>query len=252
MSEKRHSLLATRSGALLPPGSARYWYRLAPVHGIAPINPGDHRVLGVIRAGALHAARSMRNANPSSSENDVGRGPSPERPRPTQDATPPREVEQFVESPPSGPCVHRATLNPRPRVLARGDSVKDCTGSPSWPTPRTLLLMWSQREVIDYALQRRSTLEALRRPGRRLARQEACDADPMLVRAAKHHGEPSSMPCPVCDADDWSICSYVFGEQLGQYSGRIKRTLELEEMAHEFGEFKVVVVEVCRTAAGTT
>ena len=77
-----------------------------------------------------------------------------------------------------------------------GDSVKDCTGSPSWPTPRTLLLMWSQREVIDYALQRRSTLQALRRPGRRLARQEACDADPMLIRAAKHHGEPSSMPLP--------------------------------------------------------
>ena len=142
-------------------------------------------------------------------------------------------------------CVHRATLNPRPGVLARGDSVKDCTGSPSWPTPRTLLLMWSQREVIDYALQRRSTLQALRRPGRRLARQEACDADPMLLRAAKHHGEPSSINCPVCDADELVNLQYVFGDQLGQYSGRIKQTTQLEEMAHEFGEFKVVVVEVC-------
>ena len=118
-------------------------------------------------------------------------------------------------------------------------------GSPSWPTPRTLLLMWSQREVIDYALQRRSTLQALRRPGRRLARQEACDADPMLLRAARHHGEPSSIDCPVCDADELVNLQYVFGDQLGQYSGRIKQTTELEEMAHEFGEFKVVVVEVC-------
>ena len=105
--------------------------------------------------------------------------------------------------------------------------------------------MWSQREVIDYALQRRSTLEALRRPGRRLARQEACDADPLLVRAAKHHGEPANRPCPVCDSKDMVVLSYVFGDQLGQYSGRIKRTPELEEMAHEFGEFRVVVVEVC-------
>jgi hypothetical protein len=105
--------------------------------------------------------------------------------------------------------------------------------------------MWSQREVIDYALQRRSTLETLRRPGRQLARMEACDADPMLVRAAKHHGEKSSAACPVCTKPELVNLSYVFGEQLGQYSGRIKQTPELEEMAHEFGEFKVVVVEVC-------
>ena len=107
--------------------------------------------------------------------------------------------------------------------------------------------MWSQREVVDYALQRRSSLEALRRPGvRSLARQEACDADPMLLRAAKHHGEPSRVPCPVCDSrEDLVNLTYVFGDQLGQFSGRIKQTAELDEMAHQFGEFKVVVVEVC-------
>jgi hypothetical protein len=105
--------------------------------------------------------------------------------------------------------------------------------------------MWSQREVIDYALQRRSTLQALQRPGRRLARQDACDADPMLIRAAKHHGDPSNIGCPVCDSKELVNLHYVFGDQLGQYSGRIKRTTELEQMAHEFGEFKVVVVEVC-------
>lgn len=105
--------------------------------------------------------------------------------------------------------------------------------------------MWSQREVINYALQRRSTLESLRRPGSRLARLDACDADPMLLRAAKHHGESAHATCPVCSKEDLVNLHYVFGEQLGQYSGRIKRTPELEEMAHEFGEFKVVVVEVC-------
>jgi DNA repair exonuclease SbcCD ATPase subunit len=88
--------------------------------------------------------------------------------------------------------------------------------------------MWSQREVIDYALQRRSTLESLRRPGRQLARADACDADPMLVRAAKHHGEPTEAPCPVCKAPELKLMHYTFGEQLGQYSGRIKRIAELE------------------------
>ncbi len=105
--------------------------------------------------------------------------------------------------------------------------------------------MWSQREVIDYALQRRSTLEALRRPGRNLARADACDADPLLIRSAKHHGERAKSPCPVCDSPELRLMHYVFGDQLGQYSGRIKRIPELEDMAHEYGEFKVVMVEVC-------
>lgn len=105
--------------------------------------------------------------------------------------------------------------------------------------------MWSQREVVDYALQRRHTLESLRRPGRRIAKLDACDADPMLLRAAKHHGAASEGDCPVCRKPELVTLNYVFGEQLGQYSGRIKSAVELEEMAHEYGEFKVVVVEVC-------
>jgi hypothetical protein len=39
--------------------------------------------------------------------------------------------------------------------------------------------------------------------------------------------------------------SYAFGEQLGQYSGRIKSTAELDEMQSNFGEYLVRVVEVC-------
>ena len=78
-----------------------------------------------------------------------------------------------------------------------------------------------------------------------MARLEACDADPLLVRSAKYHGERATSRCPVCDSDELRLMNHVFGDQLGQYSGRIKRTAELEEMAHEYGEFKVVVVEVC-------
>lgn len=105
--------------------------------------------------------------------------------------------------------------------------------------------MWSKRQVIDYSLQRREALAALRRPVRTVTRDDLCDADPILVRSAIHHGEPSPVPCPICRRDELVTLNYVFGAQLGQYSGRIKSTAELDDMQTEFGEYTVRVVEVC-------
>ena len=105
--------------------------------------------------------------------------------------------------------------------------------------------MRSKRQEVDYALQRRSTLQSLRRPSRLVSRQDVCDADPMLMRAALHHGEDSGVACPICGKRRMVNLNYVFGDQLGQYSGRIKSTSELDEMESEYGEFKVRVVEVC-------
>lgn len=105
--------------------------------------------------------------------------------------------------------------------------------------------MWSKRESIDYSLQRRRALESLRGRVRSLTSADVCDADPMLVRAALHHGELSQVRCPVRDCGRLVNLSYTFGEQLGQYSGRIKSTAELKDMQSEFGEFRVCVVEVC-------
>lgn len=104
--------------------------------------------------------------------------------------------------------------------------------------------MWSQRSFIDYSLQRRAVLATLNRNG--AARDDVCDADPYTLRAAKHHGEPVPAPCPVCRRPDLVNLSYVFGDELGQYSGRIKSRAEIEAMAHEHGEIRVYVVEVCR------
>ena len=102
--------------------------------------------------------------------------------------------------------------------------------------------MWSQREVMSHALQRRRALVSLQRPERALAENGPCDADPMLVRAALHHGEPSEADCPVCGGDRLTNLNYTFGDQLGQFSGRIKSTEELIEMQDQFGEFTVRVV----------
>jgi hypothetical protein len=43
--------------------------------------------------------------------------------------------------------------------------------------------------------------------------------------------------------------SYVYGDELGQYAGRVKVTAELAEMARKHGEFRVYVVEVCTGCA---
>ncbi|MFV0429692.1 MAG: DUF5318 family protein [Arachnia sp.] len=103
--------------------------------------------------------------------------------------------------------------------------------------------MWSRRQVIDYALQRRAALESLQRASRVLE-SDPRDADPLLLRAAHHHGEQSHVACPLCCHGLVNL-NYIFGEQLGQYSGRIKSSQELEAMQDEFGEFRVCVVEVC-------
>ena len=101
--------------------------------------------------------------------------------------------------------------------------------------------MKTRRGFIDYSLDKRATLLALFR-----GVVDACDADPYLMRAAKHHGEKADRNCPVCKKDSLVELRYTFGDQLGQYSGRIKNGDELLNMESEFGEFSVYVVEVCR------
>jgi hypothetical protein len=105
--------------------------------------------------------------------------------------------------------------------------------------------VWSQRATIDYSLARRAALTQLLTGGG-TSLDDACDAHPYLLRAAKYHGEPTDRPCPICRRERLTHVSYVYGDELGQFSGRIKATVELEAMAREHGEFTVYVVEVCQ------
>jgi len=104
--------------------------------------------------------------------------------------------------------------------------------------------VWSQRSVIDYSLQRRATLVELFAGS--AVHADACDAHPYLLRAARFHGEATDTPCPVCRREKLTHVTYVYGEELGQFSGRVKATAELEPMARQHGEFRVYVVEVCQ------
>jgi hypothetical protein len=129
-------------------------------------------------------------------------------------------------------------------LVTPGGEPQPCEGR--WPDARTLVgIMWSQRSVIDYSLQRRAVLATLYRGGA-TTMDDVCDADPYTLRAAKHHGEPVPNPCPVCRKPELRHLSYVFGDELGQYSGRIKSRREIESMAHEYGEIRAYVVEVCQ------
>ena len=105
----------------------------------------------------------------------------------------------------------------------------------------------TQRQVVDYALQRRSLLA--RYHSGRVGVEEVCDADPYLLRAAKFHGVPSDATCPVCRKEPLIEVAWIFGDELKHASGSARAPEELERMATIFREFTVHVVEVCRTCS---
>ena len=104
-----------------------------------------------------------------------------------------------------------------------------------------------QRQVVDYALRRRSLLAQVY--SGRTGVSDVCDANPYLLRAAKFHGKPSQVMCPICRKEQLTLVSWVFGEHLGAVSGSARTAEELVMLATRFDEFAVHVVEVCRTCS---
>ncbi|MTD17433.1 hypothetical protein GIS00_26220 [Nakamurella sp. YIM 132087] len=100
---------------------------------------------------------------------------------------------------------------------------------------------------MDYALQRRALLAQVR--AGRTAVSEVCDASPYLVRAAKFHGVPTDVSCPVCRKENLTHVYWVYGDEIKHMAGSARVPAELEGMAVTFGEFDVHQVEVCRTCS---
>ena len=105
--------------------------------------------------------------------------------------------------------------------------------------------MAGRRSVVDYALAKRATLASVRSGNTTVS--DVCDAQPYLLRAAKFHGEATQAGCPICRKSRLTHVTYVYGDELGRYEGRVKQSPELAEMATEYGEFRVYVVEVCQS-----
>ena len=98
---------------------------------------------------------------------------------------------------------------------------------------------------MDYALQRRALLADLY--AGRASVMDVCDAHPYLLRAAKYHGEPSDVTCPVCRKERLTHVHYVYGDELKATNGQAKSVSELHRMGMDHREFRVYVVEVCRS-----
>lgn len=110
---------------------------------------------------------------------------------------------------------------------------------------RKLWGVQGQRQVVEFALQRRAVLAAVSSGKTRV--DEVCDAGVYLLRAARFHGRLSELTCPICRKEPVTLVSWVFGEGLGQVSGSARTADELERLAASQDEFSVHDVEVCRT-----
>lgn len=103
----------------------------------------------------------------------------------------------------------------------------------------------NQRQIVDYALQRRAVLAEFY--SGRVSTLDVCDATPYLLRAARFHGSPSPATCPVCRGDALTEVAWVYGDELRHAAGSARAPEELDRMANHFSEFTVYVVEVCRS-----
>ena len=110
--------------------------------------------------------------------------------------------------------------------------------------------LWSRRDTIDYSLKRRATLIALFKGT--TSGLDACDADPYLKIAAKYHGEAVERLCPVCRKGELVELRYTFGDQLGQYSGRIKSQAGMQRCRMNTANFGFMLWKFAGVADGTT
>ena len=103
--------------------------------------------------------------------------------------------------------------------------------------------MRTQRQVVDYSLQKRAVLRDLL--AARVGRYDVCDASPYLKNAARFHGEPTEERCPICRSDNLVHVHYIYGDELKQSAGQARTRAELSVLAMTLREFQVFVVEVC-------
>ncbi|MFT4086044.1 MAG: DUF5318 family protein [Gordonia sp. (in: high G+C Gram-positive bacteria)] len=101
------------------------------------------------------------------------------------------------------------------------------------------------RQVVDYALAKRSCLAQVR--AGRTAVAQVCDAGVYLLRAAQFHGESTHEMCPICRKEPVTLVRWIFGDSLGKASGTARTVEEITRIAAGSEEFTVHVVEVCRT-----
>jgi Family of unknown function (DUF5318) len=107
--------------------------------------------------------------------------------------------------------------------------------------------MRTQRQAVDYSLQKRAVLRDVY--SGRVGTYEVCDASPYLKSAARFHGEPTDERCPICRRENLTHVHYIYGDELKHSAGQARTRAELPVLAMTLREFQVYVVEVCRSCA---
>jgi hypothetical protein len=107
--------------------------------------------------------------------------------------------------------------------------------------------MRTQRQVVDYSLQKRALLRDVHNG--KVGTYEVCDASPYLKNAARFHGEPTDERCPVCRLENLTHVHYIYGDELKHSAGQARKLAELPDLAMTLREFQVFVVEICTSCA---
>lgn len=81
----------------------------------------------------------------------------------------------------------------------------------------------------------------------RLLKEDVCDADAILIAAARFHGTLVNRPCPMCGKKKIHEVQWIHSEHLGKRSGTARDSEEIAHIAANApeGAIDVHVVEVC-------
>ena len=96
---------------------------------------------------------------------------------------------------------------------------------------------------IDYRLARQALISEYRKG--RIDRQEVCDAQPELMRAARNVGEASARMCPICEDSHVVLVTYVFGPRMPASGRCVTTKAEMQALPRSGGDLAAYVVEVC-------
>jgi hypothetical protein len=99
------------------------------------------------------------------------------------------------------------------------------------------------RGIVDHRLARRMLINQVRVG--RIGVDQVCDAHPELIRAARNVGTETTTPCPICEAADLRIVTYVFGPRLPAHGRCVSTAAELRQLSNRPDELTAYVVEAC-------
>lgn len=96
---------------------------------------------------------------------------------------------------------------------------------------------------IEYRLAREGIVREYRKG--RLSRLDICDAQPELLRVARHHGSETTADCPICAEARIVHVQYAFGPRLPASGRAITSAGELAKLASARTQVVCYTVEVC-------